>query len=43
MSEYNDEEMTWDAWLWVAGIAVFGGLLAIALFGLLIIVLGATA
>ena len=25
MSASNDDEMTWDAWLWVAAITLLGG------------------
>lgn len=39
----NDEEMTWDAWLWVASIAVFATGLAIGFIALFGIALGATA
>ncbi|MGP5523978.1 hypothetical protein ACTXM3_11890 [Glutamicibacter arilaitensis] len=39
----NDEEMTWDAWLWVALIALFSVGLVIAGISLFGLALGATA
>lgn len=30
MSASNDDEMTWDAWLWVAAITLLGGAAATA-------------
>lgn len=30
MSASNDDEMTWDAWLWVAAITLLGGAAVVA-------------